>query len=171
MQFTLIDRIVDLRPGEEIVAVKNLSLAEEYLADHFPGFPVMPGVLMLEAMTQASAWLIRATEDFAHSMVLLKQARNVRFASFVKPGQTLTLKVKLMGMADDECKVKAEGWVEDRSTLTARLVLNRYNLADQDPLRSAADQRLIQHLQEQMAVLHRPLVATEMASAVAEKVR
>ena len=45
--------------------VKNLSLAEEYLSDHFPGFPVMPGVLMLEALTQAGAWLVRELEDFA----------------------------------------------------------------------------------------------------------
>ena len=58
MRFTLVDRIVALEPGKTITAVKNLSLAEEYLADHFPGFPVLPGVLMLEAMTQAAAWLV-----------------------------------------------------------------------------------------------------------------
>src|SRR5438045_4046552 len=76
MRFVLVDRITELHPGQSLVAVKNLSLAEEYLADHFPGFPVMPGVLMLEAMTQAGAWLIGAREDFAHSAVLLKEARN-----------------------------------------------------------------------------------------------
>ena len=59
MQFTLIDRILGLESGRRIVAIKNLTLAEEYLAEHFPGFPVMPGVLMLEAIAQASAWLIR----------------------------------------------------------------------------------------------------------------
>ena len=64
MRFVLIDRIIDLQPGQSLVAIKNLSLAEEYLADHFPGFPVMPGVLMLEALTQAGAWLIRDMENF-----------------------------------------------------------------------------------------------------------
>ena len=51
MRFVLIDRIQEIVPGQSLTAVKNLSLAEEYLADHFPGFPVMPGVLMLEGMT------------------------------------------------------------------------------------------------------------------------
>ena len=69
MRFVLIDRILELTPGESLVGVKNLTLAEEYLADHFPGFPVMPGVLMLEALTQAGAWLIRETEDFANSVI------------------------------------------------------------------------------------------------------
>ena len=59
MRFVLVDRIISQETGQSLVAVKNLSLAEEYLADHFPGFPVMPGVLMLEALTQAGAWLVR----------------------------------------------------------------------------------------------------------------
>ena len=65
MRFLLIDRITELEPQKSITAVKNLSLAEEYLADHFPGFPVMPGVLMLETLVQAGGWLIRHSEDFA----------------------------------------------------------------------------------------------------------
>ena len=71
MRFTLIDRIASTSAGCPITAVKSLTMAEEYLADHFPNFPVMPGVLMLEAMTQAGAWLVRPSEDFAHSMVVL----------------------------------------------------------------------------------------------------
>jgi 3-hydroxyacyl-[acyl-carrier-protein] dehydratase len=91
MRFVLLDRIVALEPGVRITAVKNLSLAEEYLADHFPGFPVMPGVLMLQAMTEAGAWLVRESEDFAHSVVVLGQANNVKYGQFVEPGQTLTV--------------------------------------------------------------------------------
>ncbi len=86
MRFKLLDRIVDLKPGVSITAVKGLALAEDYLADHFPQFPVMPGVFMLEALTQASAWLIRVTENFQHSMVVLREARNVKYADFVAPG-------------------------------------------------------------------------------------
>ena len=56
MKFCLVDRIESIEPGKRIVCIKALSLAEEYLADHFPAFPVLPGVLMLEALTQSAAW-------------------------------------------------------------------------------------------------------------------
>ena len=84
MRFSLIDRIVELDKGQSITTVKNLSLAEEYLQDHFPGFAVMPGVLMVEALVQSGAWLMRATEDFKYSTLLLKQAKAVKFNSIVK---------------------------------------------------------------------------------------
>src|SRR5512146_209795 len=100
MKFVLIDRITELVPGERIVAVKALSLAEEYLADHFPRFPVLPGVLMIEALVQSSAWLVRATEDFAHSMLLLAEAKNVTYKSFVSPGQVLELAVEVKELGE-----------------------------------------------------------------------
>ena len=59
MRFWLLDRICSLEPHTSLTAVKNVTLAEEYLADHFPRFPVLPGVFMLEATTQAAAWTIR----------------------------------------------------------------------------------------------------------------
>ncbi|MBQ7029891.1 MAG: beta-hydroxyacyl-ACP dehydratase, partial [Thermoguttaceae bacterium] len=85
MYFSLIDKIDELNPGDSIVATKSLSMAEEYLRDHFPKFPVMPGVLMIEAMTQASAWLVRVGENFAHSVVVLKETKNVKFGQFLQP--------------------------------------------------------------------------------------
>src|SRR3990172_9304816 len=97
MRFTLIDRITSLEPGRRIVAVKNLTLAEEYLADHFPGFPVMPGVLMLEALVQAGAWLVRVTDDFRQSMVVLKDARRIKYGQLVDPGRQLTIEVEIEG--------------------------------------------------------------------------
>src|SRR5512135_3254126 len=117
MRFVLIDRIVELQSGQSLVAVKNLSLAEEYLADHFPGFPVMPGVLMLEAMTQASAWLVRATEDFAHSMVVLQEARNATYGQFVQPGQTLEVSAEIIDHGERETKLKAQGQMDGQVTL------------------------------------------------------
>jgi 3-hydroxyacyl-[acyl-carrier-protein] dehydratase len=155
MRFTLIDRIVECEPWQKIAARKNLTLAEEYLADHFPGFPVMPGVLMLEAMTQAGAWLVRASEDFRHSMVVLREARNVKYGTFVEPGQTLTIKAEVLGHDEREVKLKAQGEVDGQVSVSARLVLVRYNLADTDPNKADNDAVIVQNLRELYAQLNR----------------
>lgn len=159
MRFTLIDRVTGLEPRARITAVKNLSMAEEYLADHFPGFPVMPGVLMLEAMTQAGAWLVRASEDFAHSVVLLKEARNVKYAQFVEPGQTLTVTAELLDQDDRLTRLKAQGAVGGQTAVSARLVLERYNLADEDPSRQLTDDVVKLKLRELFALLYQPPLA------------
>ena len=114
MRFVLIDRIVEIEPEVRITAVKTLTMAEEYLADHFPNFPVMPGVLMIEAMTQAGAWLVRASENFRHSIVILKEAANVKYGQFFEPGQTMTLHAEIINRNNEETKLKASGTVEGR---------------------------------------------------------
>lgn len=153
MRFTLLDRIVELEPGSRIQALKHLSLAEEYLADHFPGFPVMPGVLMLQAMTEAGAWLVRVSEDFAHSVVLLKEAQNVRYGSFVEPGQTLVVAAEITKQDGRLTTLKARGLVDDQPTVSARLVLERYNLAEADPHRAAVDAHLVEQLRQSLRQL------------------
>ena len=81
MKFNLIDKIETLT-DDRIIAVKYVSLAEEYLADHFPTFPVLPGVMMLEALTQAAGWLLHRRNNFSKSMAILKEARNVKYGTF-----------------------------------------------------------------------------------------
>ncbi len=95
MRFQLVDRILEVEPGRSLRAVKNLTLGEEYLADHFPTFPVMPGVLMLQALVEAGAWLLRATEDFRHSVIVLREARGVKYGSFMEPGRQMSILVEL----------------------------------------------------------------------------
>jgi len=162
MRFTLIDRIVELVSGEEITAVKNLSLAEEYLADHFPLFPVLPGVLMLEAMTQTGAWLVRHDEDFAHSVVLLKEARNLKYADFVQPGSQLVLTAKQLKQDERTTTFKANGTVDGKTHVSARLILERYSLADTNPDDVALDERAKSDLRSLFQRLYRPLPAKEM---------
>ncbi len=166
MRFILIDRVVDLEPGTRIKAVKNLSMAEEYLADHFPGFPVMPGVLMLQAMTEAGAWLVRVSEDFAHSMVVLKRARSVKYGQFVEPGQTLEVTAEIVKQDERETTLKTRGMVGGRTTVLARLVLERYNLAEANPERGDRDERIKRHLRQVLALLHRPAPSTADAQAL-----
>jgi 3-hydroxyacyl-[acyl-carrier-protein] dehydratase len=156
MRFCLVDRIERLELGERISTVKALSMAEEYLGDHFPGFPVMPGVLMLEAMTQTAAWLIRAGEDFAHSMVVLKEARGVKYGQFVEPGQTLRLTAEIVSQNERETVVKARGTVGERVAVQGRLTLERYNLAETSPEHAQTDSLLKEHLRALFTLLHRP---------------
>ena len=169
MRFTFVDRVLELEPGVRITTVKALSLAEEYLADHFPRFPVMPGVLMLEAMTQAGAWLVRASEDFAHSIVVLKEARNIKYADFVGPGQVLTVTAEILKEEERETQIKAQGMLGDRLAVSGRLVLQRFNLADERPDMSATDSYVKQHMRELLSLLYQPApaaIATQRSATV-----
>ncbi len=154
MKFILIDRITELVPGERITAVKALSLAEEYLADHFPGFPVMPGVLMIEALVQASAWLVRSTEDFAHSMLQLGEARNVTYKSFVSPGQVFCLTAEAKEIGPKSSRFVGYGRCGEKEMVKAHWTLRHFNLADENPALRAVDQRLIAQARQQMELLN-----------------
>ena len=156
MQFTLIDRITDLQPGVSITAYKSLSLAEEYLQDHFPRFPVMPGVLMLEAMFQACAWLSYVSDDFAHSSIRLREARNVKYADFVEPGRTLRVTATLFKQNENALTFKAQGQVEQTTAVSGRLVLERFNLNTQHPQREPLDQHARREMRELYQVLYQP---------------
>jgi len=166
MRFELLDRICEIEPGKRIVGLKNLTMAEEYLADHFPHFPVMPGVLMLEAMTQAGAWLVRATEDFAHSMVQLRQANNVKYGSFVEPGHTLTVSAELLKIEDGEAKLKANGKIDGRISVSARLVLVAYNLDGKITGGAEVDRATIEGLKTRFKLLCRGMQAVESPVSV-----
>ena len=155
MRFVLIDRITEINPGQSLTAVKNLSLAEEYLADHFPGFPVMPGVLMLEALTQAGAWLIRDMEDFAHSVVVLKKAKMIKYGSFVEPGRQLQLKVTLVSHDNQEATLKGEGTIEGQSMVKGQLTLRRFNLRDREPGLHTTDASIVAGLRDLYATLRK----------------
>src|SRR5919204_6519688 len=123
MRFQLVDRILEVEPGKRIRTVKNLTLAEEYLADHFPTFPVMPGVLMLETLVEAAAWLLRITDDFRHSVITLREAKNVKYGNFMEPGKSLVVTAELVEVDGSLAVVKARGEMEGSATVSARIVL------------------------------------------------
>lgn len=96
--FLLVDRVLDLVPGERIVAIKNVTINEPFFNGHFPHMPVMPGVLILEAMAQAAAILSFRTQDIVpdENMVLyFAGIDNARFKRPVVPGDTLTFEMKI----------------------------------------------------------------------------
>jgi 3-hydroxyacyl-[acyl-carrier-protein] dehydratase len=150
LKFILVDQLLSLEPGKRIVMAKNVSMAEEYLADHFPGFPVLPGVMMLEAAVQTAAWLVRHTTNFAHALVVLKEARGVRYGTFVAPGNTLTITADAVEISPNRSDFKIKGTVgENNATaIQARLELLHLNLADTDPSMKAIDATATQAQQE-----------------------
>jgi 3-hydroxyacyl-[acyl-carrier-protein] dehydratase len=162
MKFLLVDKIQSIEPGRRIVTIKALSLAEEYLADHFPSFPVLPGVLMLEAMTQSAAWLVHVELGFSRSIVVLSAARNVRYANFVQPGKTLRCEVEVVSISPETSKFRGVAYVVDsgtsegRQAVTAKLELRSYNLAERHARLAKTDTEIVEQLRAQFALVGGP---------------
>jgi 3-hydroxyacyl-[acyl-carrier-protein] dehydratase len=162
MRFNLVDRIVEVQPGRLIRAVKNLTLGEEYLADHFPTFPVMPGVLMLQTLVEAGAWLLRVSEDFRHSVIVLREAKNVKYGTFMEPGRRMAITAELVEQSDGpegrQATFKGKGEVEGNTTVSARILLVGYNLKDRNPALQGADERMVDHWRRQYGLLRGDLI-------------
>ena len=156
MRFHLIDRIDRCEPGKSLAAAKFLALGEEYLKDHFPQFPVMPGVLMLQSCVEAAAWLWRATTDYKHPVIVLRELKLVKYGTFMLPGHRMDVAVELVKTdeAAGTATFKAEGANEAReSTVKANFVLHGYSLAGRGAAGAAADAKLIEHWKTRWALL------------------
>ena len=94
MRWIWIDKFIEFRSGSRAVAVKNVTLAEEHLHDHFPGFPVMPESLMIEAMAQTAGILVGEAKKFQEKVILAKVKKAV-FFHYVKPGDTIKLDAEI----------------------------------------------------------------------------
>lgn len=99
MRFCLIDQVLELTP-DRVVAIKNITAGEEYLQDHFPSFPVLPGVLMLETLIQAGRRLL-GQGDPAGARFVLGGVRALKYGNFVKPGDALKVEVEVVSREDD----------------------------------------------------------------------
>ncbi|MFG0285789.1 MAG: hypothetical protein ACF8R7_15345 [Phycisphaerales bacterium JB039] len=107
MRFCLVDAVIE-RSEQRIVTLKHVSSAEEYLQDHFPGYPVLPGVLMVEALAQAGCALLSDRVGPETSLVL-GSARAVKFGHFLRPGWTLRAEVSLRSVGDDGFTLDGRG--------------------------------------------------------------
>jgi 3-hydroxyacyl-[acyl-carrier-protein] dehydratase len=153
MRFILIDKVVELESGRRLRAVKNVSLAEEYLADHFPTFPVLPGVLLLEGLIESASWLVRQTENFAHSMILLEEARNVKYKSFLAPGAQIEYTVEAKLIEENVSSFAGVGVSGDQRIVEARFGLRHFNLADNNAAMAAVDAGIIDSLKTRWKLL------------------
>jgi 3-hydroxyacyl-[acyl-carrier-protein] dehydratase len=93
--FLLVDKIVEIEPGKRAVGLKNVSIGEPYFQGHFPDYPVMPGVLIVEALAQVGAVAMLQLDEFKGRIAFFAGIDNVRFKRQVKPGDVLRLEVEL----------------------------------------------------------------------------
>lgn len=108
VKFELIDKVIEQSP-DRIVAIKMVTKAEEYLQDHFPDYPILPGVLMIESLVQAARIMLAGQANDAR--LVLGEVRALRYGSFVRPGEALRVEVWLTGREGDAFKCKGTGVV------------------------------------------------------------
>ena len=123
--FLLVDRVLDYKPFEYLIATKNVTINEPFFQGHFPGNPIMPGVLMLEALAQACAVLSdlsRSAKEGYKFIYFFASIDNAKFKSVVTPGDQLRLEVKLQIKKRDFWKMRGEAYVDDRLACSADLM-------------------------------------------------
>jgi beta-hydroxyacyl-ACP dehydratase FabZ len=122
--FLLVDRILEVEPGKRVVGIKNVSVNEPQFTGHFPERPVMPGVLMLEAMAQVSAIILLHYEKHQGKLAVLTGVDGVRFRRIVEPGDQLIMTSELIKVRGAFGRVKAECRVKDQVVAEGELMFS-----------------------------------------------
>ncbi len=120
--FLLVDRIISLEEGKKAVGIKNVSVNEPYFQGHFPGFPVMPGVLILEAMAQVGAVIVLKMPRFTGKIALFAGIDKVRFRRQVFPGDQLRIEVEVLKLRSAVGKSYAAAYVGEDLAAEAELM-------------------------------------------------
>ncbi|HET7105277.1 MAG TPA: 3-hydroxyacyl-ACP dehydratase FabZ [Candidatus Acidoferrum sp.] len=121
--FLLIDKIVEMERLKHIVAIKNVTINEGFFQGHFPGKPVMPGVLILESMAQAGGLLLlQEIPDREKKLLYLASMNDVKFRRPVVPGDQLRIEVNVVAWKGDLCKIEAKAYVEGNLATEAKMM-------------------------------------------------
>jgi beta-hydroxyacyl-ACP dehydratase FabZ len=129
--FLLVDRILELDAGRRVVAVKNVTFNEPFFPGHFPGAPVMPGVLIVEAMAQAGAvLLLHDMADRESKLVYFTGIDKARFRRTVVPGDQLRLTVEVLKLRSKTCKMRGKAEVDGQLAAEAEILSG---LVDREP--------------------------------------
>jgi 3-hydroxyacyl-[acyl-carrier-protein] dehydratase len=120
VRFLLVDRILALSPGESVIATRRIDPDDDYFLDHFPGFPVVPGVLLTEMMGQAAAKCL-AAEDKPRGRPMLVKILSATFRQWVRPGEDVELRGTITSNADRYATADCEARVGGRAVAQAKL--------------------------------------------------
>ncbi|OPH06471.1 3-hydroxyacyl-ACP dehydratase FabZ [Lacticaseibacillus paracasei] len=118
----MVDRVLNLKPGESVVAQKNVSINEQIFQGHFPGNPIFPGVLQIEAMAQAGAIALLSMPDFKGKTAYLGGIKKAKFRHMVRPGDVLRIEVTLEKLIDNAGLGKGKIYVGENMASSADLV-------------------------------------------------
>jgi beta-hydroxyacyl-ACP dehydratase FabZ len=119
----LVDRILESEPGKRIVGIKNVTINEPFFQGHFPGHPIMPGVLMVEAMAQVGGMLMMETVENQHDKVVYFMSLDkVKFRRPVVPGDQLRLEVELTRVRGKSCQMRGIGFVDGAKVVEAEMM-------------------------------------------------
>ena len=111
--FLLVDRILDLEPRKRIVGIKNVTMNEPFFVGHFPSFPVMPGVLIIEAMAQTGGvLLLRDLPDAGNKLVFFASIEEAKFRRPVRPGDQIRLELEVLSLKTTYCRMKGNAFVD-----------------------------------------------------------
>jgi beta-hydroxyacyl-ACP dehydratase FabZ len=140
--FLLVDRIVDYEPGKRVVGVKNVTLNEPFFAGHFPGAPVMPGVLIVEAMAQtAGVMMLASLPDRETKLVFFTGIDGAKFRRPVVPGDQLRLELTVLKLRPRYIKLRGEAYVDGQLVAEAEIssaLVDRSIVERSDPIIGAA---------------------------------
>ncbi|SYZ72719.1 Bifunctional enzyme LpxC/FabZ (Includes: UDP-3-O-(3-hydroxymyristoyl) N-acetylglucosamine deacetylase; 3-hydroxyacyl-(acyl-carrier-protein) dehydratase FabZ) [Candidatus Zixiibacteriota bacterium] len=121
--FLLIDKVIELEPEKRVVAIKNVTINEPFFQGHFPGRPIMPGVLIIEAMAQAGGiLLLKAVPEPEKKLVYFLSIDGVKFRRPVKPGDTIRFELDMKAFRRNTCKMTGKGFVDDTLVVEAELM-------------------------------------------------
>ena len=121
MRYILIDRILNYEKDRNITAVKNITLSDDVFMDHFPGNPIFPGALSLEALSQTGGALIEISNDFKYKAIVF-MIENAKYRDFVRPGEQLILKAEIISSDTNYIRVKTKAVVDNKIKVNADLV-------------------------------------------------
>jgi UDP-3-O-[3-hydroxymyristoyl] N-acetylglucosamine deacetylase/3-hydroxyacyl-[acyl-carrier-protein] dehydratase len=119
--FLLVDRILEIEEGKRIVGIKNVTINEPFFAGHFPGHPVMPGVLIVEAMAQVGGMLLMGSVKGENKVVYFMSLDNVKFRRPVKPGDQIRFELEVIQIRGMVCKMRGVGKVEGEVVVEAEM--------------------------------------------------